>query len=381
MPDFLAAVLPLPSSDHVSMGGFAARKSLRVVAHVEYVVAIELLCACQAIDMMRPLKVRTTRTRTPHARGATSDIARDGRAASRTRHRAHWCVGLPSLVLSLLLLLLLSFDAHVRDSLRRPLRWRLCTRWFARWLRPGRPTASCRPTSRSARSWCAKGPSGRRCTRTSISSSTRSRKGAHWQHAHHTHARTHADAQIRFDELTTGPEQSHPPPAPSAGQTSITLLPPLPSLSFLAFPSFLLLLPLISRQFIQFRVPAPRRSLCIRHFHPSISVSLLSISPSLPFCAPVFRRVVSPCRTYSPLYACMCQLAQSCATHAPMHTEQPVGPPFFENTQKFCFENLLLFVQCKFKERRIGFESGDKRSPAAAWCARERSRAGSREGE
>jgi histidine ammonia-lyase len=42
--------------DHVSMGGFAARKALRVVGHVEYVVAIELLAACQAIDMMRPLK-------------------------------------------------------------------------------------------------------------------------------------------------------------------------------------------------------------------------------------------------------------------------------------------------------------------------------------
>ena len=40
----------------VSMGGFAARKALRVVSHVEYVVAIELLCACQAIDLLRPLK-------------------------------------------------------------------------------------------------------------------------------------------------------------------------------------------------------------------------------------------------------------------------------------------------------------------------------------
>lgn len=38
------------------MGGFAARKALKVVSHVEYVVAIELLCACQAIDMLRPLK-------------------------------------------------------------------------------------------------------------------------------------------------------------------------------------------------------------------------------------------------------------------------------------------------------------------------------------
>ena len=42
--------------DHVSMGGFAARKSLEVVDHVETVVAIELLAACQALEFHRPLK-------------------------------------------------------------------------------------------------------------------------------------------------------------------------------------------------------------------------------------------------------------------------------------------------------------------------------------
>lgn len=41
--------------DHVSMGGWAARKSLRVVEHVERVLAIELLCACQALEFLRPL--------------------------------------------------------------------------------------------------------------------------------------------------------------------------------------------------------------------------------------------------------------------------------------------------------------------------------------
>lgn len=38
------------------MGGFAARKALQVIENVEYVVAIELLCACQALDFVRPLK-------------------------------------------------------------------------------------------------------------------------------------------------------------------------------------------------------------------------------------------------------------------------------------------------------------------------------------
>ena len=42
--------------DHVSMGGMAARKAIKIVENVEYVVAIELLAACQGIDLLRPLK-------------------------------------------------------------------------------------------------------------------------------------------------------------------------------------------------------------------------------------------------------------------------------------------------------------------------------------
>jgi len=42
--------------DHVSMGGFSSVKALQIVENVEYVVAIELLCACQALDFHRPLK-------------------------------------------------------------------------------------------------------------------------------------------------------------------------------------------------------------------------------------------------------------------------------------------------------------------------------------
>lgn len=47
------------TEDHVSMGGFAARKALSVVENVEYVIAIELLAACQAIEFLRPLKTTT----------------------------------------------------------------------------------------------------------------------------------------------------------------------------------------------------------------------------------------------------------------------------------------------------------------------------------
>ncbi|XP_050696685.1 histidine ammonia-lyase-like [Eriocheir sinensis] len=47
------------TEDHVSMGGFAARKALMVVENVEHVIAIELLAACQAIEFLRPLKTTT----------------------------------------------------------------------------------------------------------------------------------------------------------------------------------------------------------------------------------------------------------------------------------------------------------------------------------
>ncbi|KAJ8384349.1 hypothetical protein AAFF_G00206020 [Aldrovandia affinis] len=47
------------TEDHVSMGGWAARKALRVVEHVEQVLSIELLAACQGIEFLRPLRTTT----------------------------------------------------------------------------------------------------------------------------------------------------------------------------------------------------------------------------------------------------------------------------------------------------------------------------------
>jgi len=40
--------------DHVSMGGWAARKALKVVKNLENVLAIELIAACQALEFKRP---------------------------------------------------------------------------------------------------------------------------------------------------------------------------------------------------------------------------------------------------------------------------------------------------------------------------------------
>ena len=55
-----ASVDSIPSSasreDHVSMGPIAARRYADVVANVERVVAIELLCAAQSIDLRAPLQ-------------------------------------------------------------------------------------------------------------------------------------------------------------------------------------------------------------------------------------------------------------------------------------------------------------------------------------
>ncbi len=42
--------------DHVSMGSISARKALKIVTNLEKILAIELLCAAQALDFRRPLK-------------------------------------------------------------------------------------------------------------------------------------------------------------------------------------------------------------------------------------------------------------------------------------------------------------------------------------
>lgn len=46
----------LGQEDHVSMGSISGRKLNQVIDNLEYILAIELLCACQAIEFRRPLK-------------------------------------------------------------------------------------------------------------------------------------------------------------------------------------------------------------------------------------------------------------------------------------------------------------------------------------
>ena len=60
--------------DHVSMGSISARKALKIINNLEKILAIELLCAVQALDFRRPLKsskkleecYRYVRERIPH---------------------------------------------------------------------------------------------------------------------------------------------------------------------------------------------------------------------------------------------------------------------------------------------------------------------------
>jgi histidine ammonia-lyase len=66
-----ASVDSIPTSanqeDHVSMGTYAARKAMEIIENVEYVLAIELLCGSQALDLRAPLRPAAA-TAAVHAR-------------------------------------------------------------------------------------------------------------------------------------------------------------------------------------------------------------------------------------------------------------------------------------------------------------------------
>ncbi|MEZ5026580.1 MAG: histidine ammonia-lyase [Chitinophagales bacterium] len=57
---FPASADSIPTSlgqeDHVSMGSISGRKLYQIIDNLEYILAIELMCACQAIEFRRPLK-------------------------------------------------------------------------------------------------------------------------------------------------------------------------------------------------------------------------------------------------------------------------------------------------------------------------------------
>ena len=48
------------TEDHVSMGGWSARKALKVINNVENILAIELLASCQALEFFHANGLTTT---------------------------------------------------------------------------------------------------------------------------------------------------------------------------------------------------------------------------------------------------------------------------------------------------------------------------------
>ena len=86
-----ASVDTIPTSanreDHVSMSMGAALKAERALQLATRVIAIEILCACQAIDLLAPLA--TSAALAPRARARASRGADAHRRSSAgTRHRA-----------------------------------------------------------------------------------------------------------------------------------------------------------------------------------------------------------------------------------------------------------------------------------------------------
>jgi histidine ammonia-lyase len=68
--------------DYVSMGMSGARRLSRMLQNLRHIVAIELLCACQGIDLLAPLKTGTLATRAYDAvRGRSPKVVEDRRLA------------------------------------------------------------------------------------------------------------------------------------------------------------------------------------------------------------------------------------------------------------------------------------------------------------
>jgi histidine ammonia-lyase len=68
--------------DYVSMGMSGARRLSRMLQNLRHIVAIELLCACQGIDLLAPLKTGTLATKAYEAvRGKSPKVVEDRRLA------------------------------------------------------------------------------------------------------------------------------------------------------------------------------------------------------------------------------------------------------------------------------------------------------------
>jgi histidine ammonia-lyase len=90
-----ASVDTIPTSaskeDHVSMGALAARKAARIVDHTATVLAIESLCAAQALDLHRPLlAARAVEAARASLRRVVANLDRDRVLAGDIAAAKHW---------------------------------------------------------------------------------------------------------------------------------------------------------------------------------------------------------------------------------------------------------------------------------------------------
>lgn len=89
---FPASADSIPTSlgqeDHVSMGSISGRKALRVVENLEKILAVELVCAAQALDFHRPLKSSRTLEKAHRMIRETISFAKEDRIFGKDIEKA-----------------------------------------------------------------------------------------------------------------------------------------------------------------------------------------------------------------------------------------------------------------------------------------------------
>ncbi len=89
-----ASVDSIPTSanqeDHVSMGTIAARQALEIVGNARQVLAIELLCAAQALDFRAPLTAGTGTAKAKHTIRSVVTFMEKDRFIHKDIEKIHW---------------------------------------------------------------------------------------------------------------------------------------------------------------------------------------------------------------------------------------------------------------------------------------------------
>ena len=80
--------------DYVSMGMSGARRLSRMLTNLRYTIAIELLCACQGIDLLAPLQTGTLSQKAHAAvRAKSPKLTADRPLALDIENVSNWLLG------------------------------------------------------------------------------------------------------------------------------------------------------------------------------------------------------------------------------------------------------------------------------------------------